>query len=256
MAWTKPLFAPPSRFASNRLFNKGSPWISRRWRTSYFSSLSSWGEKLMRLWKMLGLVLLLGVMPLRAAAQTSEVDQVVDRIVTQEKAEMEMLRQYSPLVETYIQMMRIDPSLGPQPAGDKYFLGKADLSKGVELASLSDPRTSSGVKHKMDQLTGAFTFEFLPRGFLQMIYVDLNGFTRQNYRFDYVRREFLGDVRCLVFDVTPTASSGKGRFMGRIWVEDQSYHVVRFNGAYSGASRTDFYFHFDSWRVMAGQHQW
>ena len=93
----------------------------------------------MRLWKMLGVVLLLGVMPLCAAAQTSEVDQVVDRIVTQEKAEMEMLRQYSPLVETYIQMMRIDPSLGPQPAGDKYFLGKADLSKGVELASLSDP---------------------------------------------------------------------------------------------------------------------
>ena len=210
----------------------------------------------MKLWKMLGLVLLLGVMPLRAAAQTSEVDQVVDRIVTQEKAEMEMLRQYSPLVETYIQMMRIDPSLGPQPAGDKYFLGKADLSKGIELASLSDPRTSGGVKHKMDQLTGAFTFEFLPRGFLQMIFVDLNGFTRQNYRFDYVRREFLGDVRCLVFDVTPTASSGKGRFMGRIWVEDQSYHVVRFNGAYNGASRTDFYFHFDSWRVMAGQHQW
>ena len=27
----------------------------------------------------------------------------------------------------------------------------------------------------MDQVTGAFTFEFLPRGFLQMIYVDLNG---------------------------------------------------------------------------------
>lgn len=212
----------------------------------------------MRFWKMVGVVFLLGVMPLRAAAQNSELDQVVDRVVTQEKAEMEMLRQYSPLVETYIQMMRVDPSAGPQPAGDKYFLGKADLSKGVELASLSDrdPRTSSGVKHKVDQLTGAFTFEFLPRGFLQMIYVDLNGFTRQNYRFDYVRREFLGDVRCLVFDVTPTASSGKGRFMGRIWVEDQTYHIVRFNGAYNGASRTDFYFHFDSWRVMAGEHQW
>lgn len=212
----------------------------------------------MRLWKIVGVVLLLGVMPLRAAAQTSELDQVVDRVVTQEKAEMEMLRQYSPLVETYIQMMRVDPSTGPQPAGDKYFLGKADLSKGVELASLSDrdPRTSGGMKHKMDQLTGAFTFEFLPRGFLQMIYVDLNGFTRQNYRFDYVRREFLGDVRCLVFDVTPTANSGKGRFMGRIWVEDQTYHIVRFNGAYNGASRTDFYFHFDSWRVMAGEHQW
>src|SRR5579864_1295257 len=103
----------------------------------------------MRGWKIVVPVLILSFMPLRAKAQSSSMDRVVDRIVTQEKAEMEMLRQYSPLVETYIQMMRIDPSLGPQPAGDKYFLGKADLSKGVELASLSDPRTSGGVKHKM-----------------------------------------------------------------------------------------------------------
>src|ERR1700758_4888521 len=44
MGWTKPLFAPPSRFASNRPYSKGSPWISRRWRTSYFSSLSSGGK--------------------------------------------------------------------------------------------------------------------------------------------------------------------------------------------------------------------
>jgi hypothetical protein len=89
-----------------------------------------------------------------------------------------------------------------------------------------------------------------------MIYLDTNGFDQQNYRFDYVRREFLGDVRCFVFDVTPMVNAGKGRFMGRIWVEDQGYHIVRFNGAYNGASRTDFYFHFDSWRVLAGPQQW
>ena len=208
----------------------------------------------MRAWKIVGTVLILSVMPLRAKAQASSIDQVVDRIVTQEKAEMQMLRQYSPLVETYIQMMRPDPKLGPVPAGDRYFLGKAQLANGVDLEAFA--ADGGGVRHKLSGISSVFTVEFLPRGFLQMIYLDTNGFDQQNYRFDYVRREFLGDVRCFVFDVTPMVNAGKGRFMGRIWVEDQGYHIVRFNGAYNGASRTDFYFHFDSWRVLAGPQQW
>ena len=208
----------------------------------------------MRAWKIVGAVLILSVLPLRAKAQASSIDQVVDRIVTQEKAEMQMLRQYSPLVETYIQMMRPDPKLGPVPAGDRYFLGKAQLANGVDLEAFA--ADGGGVRHKLSGISSVFTVEFLPRGFLQMIYLDTNGFDQQNYRFDYVRREFLGDVRCFVFDVTPMVNAGKGRFMGRIWVEDQGYHIVRFNGAYNGASRTDFYFHFDSWRVLAGPQQW
>ena len=208
----------------------------------------------MRFWKIVGAVLVLSVMPLRAKAQSSSVDQVVDRLITQEKAEMQMLRQYSPLVETYIQMLRPDSKLGPIPAGDKYFLGKAQLANGVDLEPFSSD--ASGVRHKLSGIGSVFSVEFLPRGFLQMIYLDTNGFDQQNYRFDYVRREFLGDVRCLVFDVAPNTNAGKGRFMGRIWVEDQTFHIVRFNGAYNGSSRTDFYFHFDSWRVLAGPQQW
>ena len=48
-----------------------------------------------------------------------------------------------------------------------------------------------------------FETEFVPKGFLQMIYVDENGLDPANYNFDYVRQEFLGEVRTLVFDVTP-----------------------------------------------------
>ncbi len=66
----------------------------------------------MRVWKVLGAILIVGLVPLRGSAQTPSMDQVVDRIVTQEKAEMQMLRQYSPLVETYIQMLRPDAKLG------------------------------------------------------------------------------------------------------------------------------------------------
>jgi hypothetical protein len=51
-----------------------------------------------------------------------------------------------------------------------------------------------------------------------------------------------------VFDVTPQEKSGKGRFLGRIWVEDQDYNVVRFNGAYNGNGHSSWWFHFDSWR--------
>jgi Peptidase family M48 len=208
----------------------------------------------MRVWKIVGAVLVLSVMPLRAHAQTPSMDEVVDRIVTQEKAEMQMLRQYSPLVETYIQMLRSDPKLGPVPAGDRYFLGKAQLANGVDLEPFSSDE--GGMRRKLSTLGNVFSVEFLPRGFLQMIYLDTNGFDQQNYRFDYVRREFLGEVRCLVFDVAPNATAGKGRFMGRIWVEDQTYHIVRFNGAYNGSSRTNFYFHFDSWRVLSGPQEW
>jgi len=208
----------------------------------------------MRVWNICGAVLVLSVISLRASAQTPSMDEMVDRIVTQEKAEMQMLRQYSPLVETYIQTLRADAKLGPIPAGDRYFLGKAELANGVDLEPFASDE--GGVRHKLSTLGTVFSVEFLPRGFLQMIYLDTNGFDQQNYRFDYVRREFLGEVRCLVFDVTPNASAGKGRFMGRIWVEDQSFHIVRFNGAYNGSSRTNFYFHFDSWRVLAGPQEW
>ena len=100
------------------------------------------------------------------------------------------------------------------------------------------------------------SMEFLPRGFLQMIYVDANGFDKQHYKFEYERREFLGEVRCLVFDVTPLKENDRGRFKGRIWVEDQGFHIVRFNGAYQRPTKTNYFFHFDSWRLLAGDNQW
>jgi hypothetical protein len=148
---------------------------------------------------------------------------------------------------------------GSTPAGDQYFLGHAVLSKGVELEPLTSEDSGGGKVKKMFGGLGSmfsFSMEFLPRGFLQMIYVDTDGFDRQHYKFEYVRREFLGEVRCLVFYVTPLPKSGKGRFVGRIWVEDQDFHIIRFNGAYNGASKTSYYFHFDSWRVNAANNQW
>ena len=47
-----------------------------------------------------------------------------------------------------------------------------------------------------------------------MIYLDADGLNPQNYNFDYVRREFLGQVRTLVFDVTPSRTAGLRSFCG------------------------------------------
>ncbi len=209
----------------------------------------------MRSFKILPATLVLATVPLAARAQQPPtLSEVIDKIVSQEQVEVQSLRQYSPLVETYIQNLRADKKLGAVLDGDKYFLGRAVLANGVELEPLDH---DAGMKRKLFAgLSGFFSTEFVPRGFLQMIYLDMNGFDRGHYKIQYVRREFLGEVRCLVFDVDPLPKSGKGRFVGRIWVEDQNFHIVRFNGAYGGSSLTSNYFNFDSWRINAGKNQW
>ena len=146
-----------------------------------------------------------------------------------------MIRKRSPIVETYIQKIKVTESDGSwQPDGDHYFIGRAEFSKGLGLEPL-ESRDDTTLHHAVAGFTRLFDFgtEFIPNGFLQMIYLDNGGLNTQDYKFDYVRREFLGEVRTLVFDVTPAKKGAKGRFVGRIWVEDQGYAIVRFNGSYS-----------------------
>jgi peptidase M48-like protein len=188
--------------------------------------------------------------------QPRTMEEVIDRVTTVENRLDQDIKKYSPLVETYIQNLKPDKDLGFVPGGDRYFLGKADLSKGVNLVSLTD--TDPKGKKIFTGIGNFFSFamQYLPDGFLQMIFIDTNGFDKQHYKFDYVKREFLGEVRCLVFDVTPLPKSGKGRFTGRIWVEDQDFHIVRFNGGYGGGGHTTWYFHFDSWRTNVQPGMW
>jgi hypothetical protein len=202
----------------------------------------------MRLVKFSVVALLLVASPSTASAQQPSVQsELEDKIASREWDEMRLIRQYSPLIETYIQTMRQDKQSGELPGSDKYFLGRADFSRGVEVVSLS------GARDKKRFLSST---EYLPEGFLQMVFVDTDGINRSNYKFTFVRREFLGDVRCLVFDLTPLPKSGRGRFVGRIWVEDEDYAIVRFNGSYGPASLTSSYFNFDSWRVNVGKNRW
>src|ERR1035438_10259810 len=192
----------------------------------------------------------------QAAEQARSMEQVIDRVTANENKVNQNIRKYSPLVETYIQNLRPDKELGFVPAGDKYFLGKADFAKGVNLASLSDTETRGKKVFLGIGNFFSFAMQYLPDGFLQMIFIDTNGFDKQHYKFDYVRREFLGEVRCLVFDVTPDEKKSNGRFKGRIWVEDQDYQIVRFNGSYNGNGHSSWYFHFYSWRTNVQPGLW
>jgi len=173
-------------------------------------------------------------------------DQVLDKVVEREHFFTAQMHHLHPLVETYIQNLKGDKELGMVPVNDQYFLGRIDLSNGTEDRSfMGQPGFKSRVFAK---LTSLYAMRFLPLGFAQMVIVDDN-FQRKYYDFTFVRREFLGEVRCLVIDVQPKEHAGTGRFMGRIWVEDQDYNIVRFNGTYSAASRYSYYLHFDSWRL-------
>jgi len=92
----------------------------------------------MRSLKTLPVALALSGMSLAVTAQQpTSPSEVVDKIVAQEHAEVQLLRQYSPLVETYIQYLQPDKQAGAVPNGDKYFLGRAELAKGVVLEPLA-----------------------------------------------------------------------------------------------------------------------
>src|ERR1700675_537126 len=194
-----------------------------------------------------------------AAGPVTTVNQAIDRIIGREHDEIATIRRYNPIIETYIQDMKPDKDMGAVPVHDHYFLGQADLSKGIVDRSMLAKKKKERFEqfNPVSHLADMFSSSYVPEGFLQMIYIDTNGFDRQHYQFEYVRREFLGDVRCVVFDVTPLPKSGKGRFKGRIWAEDQNFTIVRFNGVYTPiAGINGFNLHFDSWRLNVQPGLW
>ncbi|MFZ0307868.1 MAG: M48 family metalloprotease [Candidatus Sulfotelmatobacter sp.] len=181
--------------------------------------------------------------------QPTTMDQVVDRFIEREHGLMKALSTRTPVVETYLQNLSADPQLGPVPSADHYFLGRMDMGESVDRKDYLKEQDKGMETRLMGGVNKLFKVQYQPMGFSWMVYADRTDFDRSHYEFHYIRREFLGDVRCLVFDVTPKKNSGKGRFLGRVWVEDQDYNIVRLNGTYAPAPRNSYFFHMDSWRL-------
>jgi hypothetical protein len=179
-------------------------------------------------------------------------EEVIDRMIAREQEQIKAFDLYSPIIETYIQDVKPDQQLGTVPKSDYYFLGQADPKGRLKV------RTSIEQGRK-----GSWMWSYAPAGFLQMIFVDRGEFDKAHYRFKYAKGEFLGELRCYVFDVSPAEKVRGARFVGRIWVEDQDFTIVRINGKYSPAVRFSFrsfqdeyYLHFDSWRMNVKPGLW
>jgi len=181
-------------------------------------------------------------------------DDFVDSAIRQERRLTDLMRNFKPVVETYIQLQRADSDLRTAPKADDYFLSRLDLTGNAPatLAFADQERFKQGAEKKFFKNAQPF----LAAGFAQGLFPDLDHFDRQNYTFEFVRWEILGEVRCGLVDVKPRVDSGNRGFVGRIWVEDQDFNIVRFNGAYASKAFSKRAFHFDSWRLNTLNVMW
>jgi hypothetical protein len=129
-------------------------------------------------------------------------------------------------------------------------LGRLDLADTIDRRDYLT-KDASLQRSLMGGVTKLFRIQYQPMGFSWMLFADQQNFDRDHYDFKFVRREFLGEIRCLSFDVMPKGKlrSGSGMFEGRIWVEDQDYNIVRLNGTYVPRPKNAYFFHLDSWRL-------
>jgi hypothetical protein len=179
-------------------------------------------------------------------------DEMIERTTARERQSVEAFSVYKPIVETYIQEERADAQMGTVPKTDFYFLGQANFQVKLRVNSMLERSRK-----------WSLLWSFVPAGFLQMIFVDRGEFDKSHYRFTYTRQEFLGEVRCFVFDVARLPKVHGPRFVGRIWVEDKDFNIVRINGLYAPEIQfslrhfeDEFYLHFDSWRINAKPGLW
>jgi len=186
-----------------------------------------------------------------------QADDIIDRMSKAERAVLERLRTSHPLMEVYIQNVAPDEARGWVPVDDNYFLGQLQVEDGPALRPFGQRRKEQrGVRvNTLSNPPG------VGDAFAEMVAPDWNVLERKRYEFTYVRREFLGESRCFVFDVRPVR--GRQGFVGRIWIEDRDYNLVRFNGAtrgteqaLSGFLKRALSFHMDGWRVNVAPGVW
>jgi hypothetical protein len=207
--------------------------------------------KRVRIVPLLVLIGLLAAVPV-AAEEASRLDAVLDDIVERERELARTLEEYEPLVETYMQTVVPDVEVGLVPIADRYYLGRFSLEEAVDAKPKRKRRKAS--KGQLLNLKNDFySASFKADGFAQVMLLDPQSFDREHYDFFFIRREFLGEVRTLVFEVSPKRNAS-GRFTGRIWVEDRDHHIVRYNGLYTSILGTSF--RFDSWRLNMTEGLW
>src|SRR5205814_4621650 len=158
-----------------------------------------------------------------AAREPLTANDIVDRMIQAERTVLARLKTSHPLIEVYIQNLAPDETRGWVPTDDNYVLGQLKFDEKPTLRPFGqkEPRgVLLRIRSSAPNVGDAFAAMVVP---------DWRVLERKRYEFKYVRREFLGESRCFVFDVKPLRA-GKDGFLGRIWIEDRDYNLVRFNG--------------------------
>jgi len=193
--------------------------------------------------------------PLTNATAAPSANVVLDQMSAHEAQLYDQLEEMTPRIETYMQNLRPDPQLGEVPIADRYYLGILHFKGNFNtLSFLTEPPAHwrQWIGPLDDRITAparrVMDLDVFKESFARILFPGADHFDRQHFRFVFVRREFLGAVRCYVFDVVPLDVHDKGSFWGRIWVEDQNNVLVRFNGSFWQDRYGHPDLHFDSWR--------
>jgi len=206
----------------------------------------------------LPLLLLSLALTASSAVHAQEADEIVDRMVDAERVVLDRVKTSRPLMETYIQNLAPDDARGWIPTDDNYFLGQFHYGDTPALRPLGRREP----KKLMVRVLGSSTPD-LGDAFATMVTPDWRLLERKRYQFKYIRREFLGESRCFVFDVKPLHENARDAFVGRIWIEDRDFTLVRFNGinhrtdqTLSSLFKQSLSLHVDGWRVNVSPAVW
>src|ERR1700746_119734 len=118
-------------------------------------------------------------------------DEFVDSAILQKSRLTKLMRNFKPVVETYVQEEKHDSEGRIAPRDDHYFLSRLDLTGN---APASRGFETGHRKHKRQKKLPKSAAAFAAGGFAQSVFPDLDHFDRQNYAFRFVRWEVLGDV--------------------------------------------------------------
>lgn len=207
----------------------------------------------MKLRYVMSFVCLSGIAFGQPATGNYQVADILARVTKTENGFLDELAKYKPVVETYVQFMSPDAAGTDQISDDAYFIGNAEFRRNVDYQGFNpDKAFGAGL---LSFLRNSKKPRLVPRSFAHMAIIDPANFSTDHYDFENPHGEFLGAVRCIVFDVKPKPKEPAGRFIGRIWVEDRNFHVVRFSGTYTfkGEGRN---LHFNSYREQVGPGLW
>src|SRR6201987_585042 len=206
-------------------------------------------------------LLLIAASGLHAGAAVN-VDPLVAAAAKHERSILKAAVEGHPLVETYLQYT---PKGSSSPQKDTYSLGSIDQRKTLsedayqrEVATKLSGRLLSlakdiGIGNPEEVDTFAFADMLSPD------FTELDG---QHYHFEFRRYVFVGTRRMALYDVSPVSTKKafqRGRFLGRIWIDQQDAVIARYNGVFIGSSREKArpdYLHFDSWRRRAAAGSW